>query len=325
MNLEQLSLDIPELLERLSVGYIHRSTNPNALFRQKTSGNGSLQMCCPFHAESGPSFGVMLTYPYKYHCFACQTKGTIVSLVAHSLGLWTHEAMHWLASSFEVHSPLFIDIEALFGGGNRKQILPPEAATQFMKPVQHEYILKQRGFKQEVADTFMYGYNEFLDAITMPVWDHTGNIRYIKQRFINPINGEKYYNEEGVAKADIIYGLNFMIKHGIRRFYLNEGEFNSGAMYQCGMPAVALGTSSITEEQVKLLKLHADWVGILFDNDKAGYSGRLKVANELDKYMDVAIVDLSRQHNDPNDAMKAGRLRKQLLRHRSLMEINLGL
>lgn len=36
----------------------------------------SLQMCCPFHKESNPSFGINMTTG-AYHCFACGSKGHI--------------------------------------------------------------------------------------------------------------------------------------------------------------------------------------------------------------------------------------------------------
>ncbi|MBR0491176.1 MAG: hypothetical protein IJJ82_03910 [Clostridia bacterium] len=38
--------------------------------------NGSLQMCCPFHKESNPSFGINMTTG-EYHCFTCGAKGHI--------------------------------------------------------------------------------------------------------------------------------------------------------------------------------------------------------------------------------------------------------
>jgi hypothetical protein len=57
----------------------------------------------------------------------------------------------------------------------------------------------------------------------------------------------------------------------VRALVLVEGELNAVACHAAGVKnAVAIGTTSITNEQLLLLRTHADALIFFYDSDKAG-------------------------------------------------------
>ena len=64
-----------EVIENQYKEVIEKIADILGLGSTRVSGE-SLQMCCPFHKESNPSFGINMTTG-TYHCFACGAKGHI--------------------------------------------------------------------------------------------------------------------------------------------------------------------------------------------------------------------------------------------------------
>ena len=55
------------------------------------SGN-NIMMCCPFHKERKPSFGIHAETG-KYNCFSCNAKGDIISFIGRILNVDRKEAI----------------------------------------------------------------------------------------------------------------------------------------------------------------------------------------------------------------------------------------
>ena len=302
-ELDMIEIDIDNLLDTLKQGNL---VSNDAFTRRKTSNNNRMS-CCPYHHETRPSFGIMLEYPYMFQCYSCGVKGTVLNLIAHCLKLTYEEAFKWLTKNqcIYISENTTIDLAVVFKEQiNHRPTLDPIVLNQYSSI--HPFVTK-RGFDKDVLIKFNIGYDPKYNAITIPMWDLKGNLRYIKRRFINPRDDNKYFNESNVYKRDILYLLHFIKKAGIRDIFLVEGEFDALAMYQMGLPAVATGTSKITSEQIKAL-LNASILNItvLYDSDKWGVIGSEKVAKKLNDHFVTSIGQLPSNCGDPNDLLIRG-------------------
>ncbi len=315
-DLEMLNINMEQLIIELEKDFKHCMTNYYAFKKIKMLDN-NVMCCCPFHTEDRPSFGIQKSYPYRFNCFSCKEKGDIITLVSYCLKINTDEALKWLKRSYRLFYSKFqpIDISKLFRDDSvNKPILNEDVLKAYAVKPHHPWILKRR-FHPEVLDKFQIGYDNKLKAITIPIWDRWGNLRYIKKRFINPSsNGSKYLNQKDVYKRDIVYPIHFIKQARISDVILCEGELNALSLYQAGMAAVAIGSSMITNEQVQvLLKCGIKRVTIFFDNDEAGYKG-IDIAEErlFPNFMVNHIV-FPKQFNDANDMLRANLLSKDKL------------
>jgi DNA primase len=101
------------------------------------------------------------------------------------------------------------------------------------------------------------------------------------------------------------------------RLVLCEGEMNAIACRAAGVDnAVAIGTTSITSEQVWLLRAHADELVFFYDSDDAGENAVWGYASDgrwypglvekLSPYFRLYVVD--DHEGDPADMMRDGDL-----------------
>jgi DNA primase len=92
-------------------------------------------------------------------------------------------------------------------------------------------------------------------------------------------------NSDIFKKGDILYGLNF-IKKEIRenKFAIIVEGYNDAIMLQkFGAPAVATMGTSITKEQIVLLKKYTDTVILFLDGDEAGIKSTITNIKEFKK------------------------------------------
>jgi len=64
------------------------------VLEEQTIRGGQIIACCPFHEDRTPSFYLENEAPFRYHCFGCQVKGDIWTLVSEFTNLTASEAHH---------------------------------------------------------------------------------------------------------------------------------------------------------------------------------------------------------------------------------------
>lgn len=299
-------VDIESLLDDLRAAWVNSEKyryNDTAFTKQKPSGN-SIQFCCPFHHEKRPSCGIMLDYPYGYHCFTCDESGNLIQLVSYVFDVNALEAMQLLMRSHVAGGERKkINIEKYLKGGGKEYTPVPEELIEKYKNKRHTY-LYSRGFSERTLKTYEIGYDVSTNMITIPVRDSKGIPRFIKRRYIH---NKRYYNDE-VPRKDILYGLYYIIKSGkrIQEISVTEGEFDVLACYESGIPAVGLLGRKLFEEQVlELMKANIKKVNLFFDNDKQGQKGALQAYELLQKTPIQVTFTLypSSSCKDPNDLL----------------------
>jgi DNA primase len=152
---------------------------------------------------------------------------------------------------------------------------------------------------------FELGYDKLSRRITIPIRDSKSNLVQVKGRSASDEDKPKYlglgdkkdtsnYGFPRLTNDSLIFGLDTATPDLV----ICEGEFDAISLRQKGFDgAVALGTSNITENQVKEIVKKGEKAVIIFDPDDAGESGAQKVSNLLLPHFPVRIARLDK--NDP--------------------------
>ncbi len=152
-------------------------------------------------------------------------------------------------------------------------------------------------------------FDRFRNRIIIPIFDIRGRIVGFGGRDLGD-RGPKYLNSpesEFFKKRKLLFGLNFS-KDEIKKknlAILVEGYFDLIYTFQSGVKNLVapLGTS-LTEEQIKLLKRYTDRVVINFDPDAAGIEAtKRSLIMFLQNDFDVKILNLQ-EGLDPDEYIK---------------------
>lgn len=264
-------------------------------------GNNAM-MCCIFHKDANPSFGIDVTTGV-YHCFSgsCGAKGNIVKFVQKIEHLESYgEAESWIKMKYginpdNVNEPL----ELIFSDEKDKQIIKYiDEATLKKFDFRHPY-LEGRGISELWQRRFRIGYDKSRGSITIPWLDRQSRCLAIKERsvvgkafsYINP-------NKDG-PNSYTLFGINHVARkvkehsEGIMAVIV-EAEIDAIYLWQCGYYALALGTSHITKGQLKEFKnLNIKTFVVATDNDDAGRTIAKELAEALNWIPDIRLVDWS--------------------------------
>lgn len=126
-------------------------------------------------------------------------------------------------------------------------------------------------------------YDRFRGRVIFPIHNMTGKVIAFGARILkNDKNQPKYINSpetELYHKSNILYGI-FQAKNTIRNednCYLVEGYTDVISLHQSGIHnVVASSGTSLTEDQIKLIKRYSDNVTVLFDGDAAGMKASMR-------------------------------------------------
>ncbi len=166
-----------------------------------------------------------------------------------------------------------------------------------------EYLLKT-GLSIEKEDRI---YDRFRNRAIFPVHNLSGRILGFGGRIlVSDENKPKYVNSpesEVYNKSQILYGLYFAKNAIIREdnCYLVEGYTDVITLHQAGIEnVVASSGTSLTTEQIKLIKRYTANISILYDGDTAGIKAAFRgIDLILEEGMNVKIV-LFPEGEDPD-------------------------
>ncbi len=187
--------------------------------------------------------------------------------------------------------------------------------------------LRNKGYKEEeILKTGLIIYNEkrnnyydrFRNRIIFPIFDIRKNIIGFGGRVLDD-SLPKYLNSPDSLifnKGYNLYGLN-IAKENVKDkiFFLVEGYMDVIKMHVHGFDTAvaALGTS-LTDNQIKLLKRYSDKFYICFDSDKAGLNAALRALNMFKKNNLDSRVIVMNGAKDPDEFLnKFGKTKFEML------------
>lgn len=177
-----------------------------------------------------------------------------------------------------------------------------------------DFALK-KGFQAEIlqkAGLINKGnYDNFSGRIVFPIFNLSGNVvGFSGRRLSNDETIAKYFNTpdtEIFHKGKLLFGL-FQSKKAIvekDQCFLVEGNLDVLAMHQMGMEnAVASLGTSLTVEQIQLIKRFSKNICLLYDGDNAGIKAAMRgIDLLLQEGLNVKVVLLPEKH-DPDSFSK---------------------
>lgn len=299
-QVELRSIDVDAVFDALRAS--------TSFFRIWNESGDDILTQCPFHGmgnEQHPSFGIChnKANPHygKYHCFACDAKGTIISLVNY---LSDKEANDRYGLEFirTVSDIEFVDRAGNISLAPREVIKPPEVTeVELMsyRTTSVPYLTEKRRIKPIIQRVFDTGFDPVTNSVTFPVKRPDGSVAFVVRRNID----KKWYNYPlGVDKP--VYGVYEFSKIVprtslfARKVVLVESIINAQTLWGYGIPAWALlGTGS----GVQLDFLNTTDIRefmICLDGDKAGMKGAAKLQNGLKARSSVIPMIPGKDVND---------------------------
>ena len=166
-------------------------------------------------------------------------------------------------------------------------------------------------------------YDRFRGRVMFPIFSISGRVLGFSGRVLSKEKqAAKYVNSPDsdiYNKSNILYGL-YQAKNAISKAdkcYLVEGNVDVVSMHQSGVcNTVASCGTSLTIEQIRLIKRYTPNVTVLYDGDKAGIKAALRAVNLLfEEGMHVRVV-LFPDGEDPDSyAQKYGSTQLQTYLH----------
>lgn len=154
-------------------------------------------------------------------------------------------------------------------------------------------------------------YDRFRGRVIFPIHNVTGKVIAFGARILkNEKNQPKYINSpetEVYHKSKILYGIS-QAKQSIRNedvCFLVEGYTDVISLHQAGIEnVVASSGTSLTEDQIRLIKRYTSNVTVLYDGDPAGIKASLRgIDMILEEGMNVNVV-IFPDNDDPDSYVK---------------------
>lgn len=237
----------------------------------------------PFRdGDSSPSFWVALTGEYagvfgdSAYDDEYYRAGTLPKLLAFLRDESFEEACQYLLHKYDYDystEAILLTLPTL-KETKRKIVLPSET---YDKPIDYEY-LSSRGIHPKVIEmnsVFKEG-----QAIGIVWRDINGDVCAIKYRDTR----SKYfwYEKDATPLAQLVYGLDTVIKRGITRAVICEAEIDAMTWQSIGIYAIAIGGARINDKQVDMI-VQSGLTDIILggDNDEQGRKFNEKVKGKL--------------------------------------------
>lgn len=275
----------------------------------KYNGN-DIQTNCPFHTDNKPSFGIDRRTGV-WHCFSCNRKGNLISLVKQVLELKTYDlAKQWLIDNFQ--STLYTDeglqefkdtIQRKLKGVNvEKKESKLKGKVVYVSDDElksykyyHQYMF-DRGLTKDIIKKFDIGFDQNFDggAITFPVRDLQGRTLFIARRCVNK---KKFHYPDGSEKP--LYGIYELKQYypNVTEIWLCESIIDALRLWCNNIPAIALNGLGSDYQFKQLQKLGIKSIVLATDNDTAGQKAR-KIIKKSVKGIIFKEAQIPKNHKD---------------------------
>lgn len=252
---------------------------------------------CTFHDDTNPSMRVNVTKGL-YYCHGCGARGK-------------------LAEFGKVAVPEETQLDALSRELEQLTSTPladrgiPESALDRYRGLGTEWWLG-RGVTDNVIDRFDLGFDVLGDAAVIPWRSIGGRLLGLVRRQLSA--EPKYLYSRGLRIHHHLYGAHLASQVPLDRLALVEGPIDALACWSVGVPAVAMGSASLSEAQLELLcQLGPRQVLIATDADKAGRAAARHLLGVLPIWLDATELWYPEGHKDPGELLQAGLLEEWLL------------
>lgn len=236
-----------------------------------------LSCSCPFHSDRRPSFRLN-ALSGLWMCHSCKEAGNMKYLYKELTG--EELQIDDVAEYRSMLSKLDENVEPMYSSLE-------DACVDGCVYQSGDYLDKwcNRGITDlDTITKFGLGFDELENALTMPT--EYGVVR----RFLNQSNS-KYLFPKGMLKSSMLYGYDYIDNPVV---VICEGQIDALSCWQAGFNALAIFGSSVSKNQVDMLKsLNAQFLVLFLDDDEQGWEGSEKIKSKLGKTFSISEVDYS--------------------------------
>lgn len=261
-----------------------------------------LQSCSPFRSEEHPSFAVNLDTGVFIDSGSANEdwrKGNFTKLLSFLQGVTYEEAEEYLLVKYRT---ILDDVDSFTLDIRLEQPKVPRVlSAEEVEPYlfRHSYLSK-RGITEKVQKAFRIGYDSKGDAVVFIWHDKEGNPINLKFRSVT--DKRFWYMAGGQPIKQHIYGLHFFYKMQLTTAVVTESETDALYLWSLGIPAIALGSASLSKRQEELLLMSPiDTLILAFDRDNAGNVARTNVSERLLGKLKLQGLPIARNCKDVND------------------------
>ena len=260
--------------------------------------------CSPFRDEQHPSFSINLDTGLWIDFGSDDDfwkKGNLIKLLAYLENCSMEEIE---TTYLELYGLMVSDADSLELSINIQETGPAKTfSREELKPYLYRYrpYLLKRGITDEIMKKFVVGYDKETQAVAFFWMDaDTGKVVAVKFRSIK--SKQFYYLDGGQEVRNHLFGLYQLKQEGHKIAYIVESEIDALYLWSLGVPAVALGGSTLSENQRRLLLLSGiETLVIATDNDKAGYRIAREICRELGGHLTLKKLYIPPYAKDVND------------------------
>lgn len=287
-------------------------------------GSGYLGLC-PFHNEKTPSFHVS---PAKniFKCFGCGKAGDSVTFLREHELFTFPEALRYIANKYNI---LIEEDEKRDESEEVYDLLAKENEGYKKTPIDY---FRKRGISPEMIQKFELGYATsgfFRGRAIFPIHNLYGKIVGFGGRSLTN-EKPKYINSEESSiyhKSKTLYGAYFAKKaiQQLDECILVEGYTDVISLHQKGIEnVVASSGTSLTADQIKIIRRFTQNVTILYDGDDAGMKATQRAIEALiTQDMNVKVATLP-NGQDPDSCPEVVRHIKEAVNFADWMLRDLG-
>lgn len=248
----------------MSAGYKYEGFADKYL-DQQTHGSEEVMVRCLFHDESNASMQFNLNTGL-FLCFGCKAAGNIQTLERH-LGI---RGGIYLDDVDDLRRKL----ASVTNAEDVLPVLPDSELERYNFPTKY---WKDRGFDSNIIEAFELGFDMYGDKfdgkyVTIPIRNIHGELLGVIKRYTAKDVQLRYRYPKGFKRSQNLFA-SWMTQatEDIDFVVLTEGSIDAMKVWQAGYPAMAIYGSSISAEQVDIIrKMGIKKVVTFFDNDKAG-------------------------------------------------------
>lgn len=227
---------------------------------------------CPFHNDSDASFRFNVMKGIGY-CFGCNWGGNHRKLIR-DLAEKNGGAEYSFSPGAAPISALRDRLDKMSVEPDEVQLLPETSLLRYRCGFSHDYWLNKRRLRPSTIKKFELGADPVRPAVIIPNRTLEGGLVGVIARSTEKNPLQRYNYPKNFPKSSLLYGAHLL--EATREIALTEGTIDAMKITQAGFPALAQYGSSITTDQVKLLKaMDIKSVILFYDCDPGGVSAQL--------------------------------------------------
>ena len=264
-----------------------------------------MALCC-FHSEKTPSWNISKSYPYLWHCYACNVSGNIFSLIKRKTGKSLYKFLDIKdISSYEFNQNLK-NIKTI---KQEKKSRRMTISGELKNPIQNVEVmsyLESRGIGKEFIEYFNLSYVDYAEInstkmynrVLIPVVYNNRLINVEARDFTKRSKKKVLYPRGGISDTLFNYDrLDFN-----KPVYCVEGIFDLPKLFELGERNITCSFGAALGNKQKQLLCNIKNLVWIPDNDEAG----LMILEKLDEIMNEewSIAFLNDFIKDPGDASK---------------------